>query len=124
MIIKVQPEEGVVLRFNAKEPGPSVRASGVEMRFNYRDFSDAVPSTGYETLLYDAMIGDATLFQRADTIEAGWRVVQPVLEALAREPDGLRSYPAGSEGPREADELIQRDGRRWRSLLDGPKLPR
>jgi glucose-6-phosphate 1-dehydrogenase len=125
MIIKVQPEEGVVLRFNAKVPGPSVRASGVEMRFNYRDFFDAVPSTGYETLLYDAMIGDAMLFQRADTIEAGWRVVQPVLETWPPEPGrGLSFYPAGSEGPREANELLQRDGRRWRPLLDGPKLPK
>ncbi len=125
MIIKIQPEEGVVLRFNAKVPGPTVRESGVEMRFNYRDFFDAVPSTGYETLIYDAMIGDATLFQRADTIEAGWRVVQPVLDAWAREPSrGLSFYAASDEGPREADELIQCDGRRWRPLSDGPKLLR
>jgi glucose-6-phosphate 1-dehydrogenase len=125
MILKIQPDEGVVLRFNAKVPGPTLRTSGVEMRFRYGDFFDAEPSTGYETLIYDAMIGDATLFQRADTIEAGWRVVQPVLDAWAREPSrGLSFYPAGSEGPREADELIQRDGRRWRPLSDGPKLPR
>jgi glucose-6-phosphate 1-dehydrogenase len=125
MIIKIQPEEGVVLRFNAKVPGPSILESGVEMRFNYRDFFDAAPNTGYETLLYDAMIGDATLFQRADTIEAGWRVVQPILDAWARDPKGtLTFYPAGSEGPREADALIQRDGRRWRPLSDGPKLPK
>jgi glucose-6-phosphate 1-dehydrogenase len=123
LILKIQPEEGVVLRFDAKVPGPSVRASGVEMRFKYGDFFAATPSTGYETLLYDAMIGDALLFQRADNIEGGWRVVQPVLDAWACDPSAtLAFYPAGSEGPREADELIQRDGRRWRPLSDGPKL--
>ncbi len=123
LILKIQPEEGVVLRFDAKVPGPSIRAEGVEMRFNYRDHFAATPSTGYETLLYDAMIGDAMLFQRADNIEGGWRVVQPVLDAWEKEPsDGLAFYPAGSEGPKAADALIERDGRRWRPLSDGPKL--
>jgi glucose-6-phosphate 1-dehydrogenase len=125
LILKIQPEEGLVLRFDAKVPGPNVRASGVEMRFNYADYFDTTPSTGYETLLYDAMIGDAMLFQRADNIEGGWRVVQPVLDAWTRDPGGTLSfYPAGSDGPREADELIRRDGRRWRPLSDGPKLTR
>jgi glucose-6-phosphate 1-dehydrogenase len=123
LILKIQPEEGVVLRFDAKVPGPSIRAEGVEMRFNYRDHFAATPSTGYETLLYDAMIGDAMLFQRADNIEGGWRVVQPVLDAWEKDPsDGLAFYPAGSEGPKAADALIERDGRRWRPLSDGPKV--
>ena len=123
LILKIQPEEGVVLRFDAKVPGPSIRAEGVEMRFNYRDHFAATPSTGYETLLYDAMIGDAMLFQRADNIEGGWSVVQPVLDAWKKDPnDGLAFYPAGSEGPKEADALLERDRRRWRPLSDGPKV--
>jgi len=110
----------VLLRFNAKVPGPSVRSTGVEMRFDYHDRFTAPRSTGYETLIYDAMIGDALLFQRADNIEAGWRTVQPILDAWARERrPALPLYPAGSEGPREADALMQRDGRRWRPLVGG-----
>ena len=88
LILHIQPEEGMTLRFGAKIPGPSVQMDGVEMKFNYKDYFKAAPSTGYETLIYDCMIGDATLFQRADNIEAGWRVVQPVLDAWAE--DGAR----------------------------------
>jgi len=117
MVLHIQPEEGVMLRFNAKVPGPMVREGGVEMRFDYRDHFNAEPSTGYETLLYDAMIGDPMLFQRDDTIEGGWRAVQPVLDAWARDPaKGLVSYQAGSEGPPEADDLLERDGRQWRRI--------
>jgi glucose-6-phosphate 1-dehydrogenase len=119
MILKIQPEEGVVLRFSAKVPGPAVREGGVAMRFDYRDYFNAEPSTGYETLLYDALIGDSLLYQRADTIEAGWAAVQPVLDQWSK--SGARDlafYDAGSEGPREADALLARDGRRWRSLAD------
>jgi glucose-6-phosphate 1-dehydrogenase len=117
MILKIQPEEGVSLRFSAKIPGPSVHMDGVEMKFNYKDYFKAEPSTGYETLIYDCMIGDATLFQRADSIEAGWRVVQPVLDAWAKEGTAeLPTYPAGSSGPAEADALLTRDGRNWRSI--------
>ncbi|HZB91467.1 MAG TPA: glucose-6-phosphate dehydrogenase [Stellaceae bacterium] len=125
LILKIQPEEAVVLRFDAKVPGPSLSATGVEMRFNYGDHFAVTPNTGYETLLYDAMIGDAILFQRADSIEGGWRVVQPVLDAWASDPGGtLAFYPAGGEGPPEAEALIARDGRRWRPLSDGPIAPR
>ena len=117
MTLQIQPEEGMTLRFSAKIPGPSVHMDGVEMKFNYKDHFKAAPSTGYETLIYDCMIGDATLFQRADSIEAGWRVVQPTLDAWAK--DGaaeLPIYPAGSSGPSEADALLMRDGRRWRPI--------
>jgi glucose-6-phosphate 1-dehydrogenase len=120
LVLQIQPQEGAILRFNAKIPGPSVRMSGVEMKFNYKDYFQAAPSTGYETLLYDCMTGDATLFQRADNIEGGWRVVQPVLDAWAEDnATELPIYPAGSSGPGEADALLQRDGRRWRAI-DGP----
>jgi glucose-6-phosphate 1-dehydrogenase len=117
LILQIQPEEGMTLRFSAKIPGPNVNMDGVEMKFNYKDHFKAAPNTGYETLIYDCMIGDATLFQRADNIEAGWRVVQPALEAWAK--DGaaeLPIYPAGSSGPSEADALLTRDGRRWRPI--------
>jgi len=117
LLLEIQPEEGARLRFNAKMPGPSLRASGVEMSFDYRDYFSAAPSTGYETLLYDAMVGDATLFQCAEMIEAGWRIVQPVLDAWLRDSDnGPFSYDAGSEGPAEAEALLARDGRHWRPL--------
>jgi glucose-6-phosphate 1-dehydrogenase len=115
LILQIQPEEGMTLRFSAKIPGPSVHMDGVEMKFNYKDHFKAAPSTGYETLIYDCMIGDATLFQRADSIEAGWRVVQPALDAWEGAAE-LPIYAAGSSGPGEADALLTRDGRRWRSI--------
>jgi len=117
LILHIQPEERVTLRFNAKVPGPSVRMGAVQMKFNYQDYFRVAPSTGYETLLYDCMTGDASLFQRADNIEAGWRVVQPVLDAWeAARASRLPVYPAGSAGPAEADELLERDGRRWHPI--------
>jgi glucose-6-phosphate 1-dehydrogenase len=118
LFLHIQPEEGMTLRFSAKVPGPSVNMDGVEMKFNYKDHFNAAPNTGYETLIYDCMIGDPTLFQRADNIEDGWRVVQPALDIWAK--DGvaeLPAYAAGSSGPREADALLARDGRRWRRIV-------
>jgi glucose-6-phosphate 1-dehydrogenase len=117
LVIRVQPDEGVALQFNAKVPGPRLRIDGVRMDMKYKDYFDAAPSTGYETLIYDCMIGDATQFQRADFVEAGWSVVAPLLEAFAAAGrNGLAFYAAGSEGPREADALLARDGRRWRAV--------
>jgi len=88
------------------------------MKFNYQDYFRVAPSTGYETLIYDCMIGDNILFQRADSVEAGWQAVQPFLDAWQKKSgrDGIHEYTAGTEGPAAADDLIQRDGRRWRSL--------
>jgi glucose-6-phosphate 1-dehydrogenase len=107
----------MTLRFSAKIPGPQVNMDGVEMKFNYGDHFKAAPNTGYETLIYDCMIGDATLFQRADNIEAGWRVVQPVLDTWANNPPrDFPNYFAGSDGPAAAEELLARDGRAWRPL--------
>jgi glucose-6-phosphate 1-dehydrogenase len=117
LIISIQPDECIGLQFNAKVPGPAVAIAGVGMTFKYGDYFEVAPSTGYETLIYDCMIGDAILFQRADGIEAGWRVVQPFLDAWREAGrNGLAIYKAGSEGPEEADQLLARDGRRWRSL--------
>ena len=119
LVIRVQPEEGISLRFGAKIPGPTVRVGNVAMDFRYESAFGLRPSTGYETLLYDAIRGDATLFQRADMIEAGWSVVQPVLEVWkALPPHAFPNYAAGSWGPKEADELLERDGRRWRRIED------
>ena len=117
LILQIQPEEGMILHFSGKVPGPNMRMGGVEMKFNYNDYFQETPNNGYETLIYDCMKGDPTLFQRADNIEGGWRVVQPVLDAWAKDcVEGLPIYAAGGSGPSEADELLARDGRRWRSI--------
>jgi len=117
LVIRIQPDECIGLEFNAKIPGPSVAIGGVGMTFKYGDYFEASPSTGYETLIYDCMIGDAILYPRADGIEAGWRVVQPFLDAWrAAGAEGLATYRAGSEGPPEADALLAKDGRRWRPI--------
>jgi glucose-6-phosphate 1-dehydrogenase len=117
LVIGIEPAEGITLQFNTKVPGPTISIDGVEMKFRYKDYFNAAPSTGYETLIYDCMIGDNILFQRADGVEAGWQAVQPFLDAWKKAgADGLVSYQAGSEGPAEADELLARDGRHWRRL--------
>jgi glucose-6-phosphate 1-dehydrogenase len=117
MIIRIQPEEGIALEFAAKRPGPSVKLGTVSMDFAYRTYFKMACNTGYETLIYDCMIGDATLFQRADNVEVGWRVVQPILDAWADSPpQDFPNYVAGGSGPAAADELLARDGRAWRAL--------
>ncbi|SIO29588.1 glucose-6-phosphate 1-dehydrogenase [Bradyrhizobium erythrophlei] len=117
LIISTEPTEGIALQFNTKVPGPAVNIDGVEMKFRYKDYFQAEPSTGYETLIYDCMIGDNILFQRADSVEAGWRAVQPFLDAWKNAGGkGLKIYEPGSEGPEEANDLLERDGRSWRKL--------
>jgi glucose-6-phosphate 1-dehydrogenase len=117
MILRIQPDEGIALEFAAKRPGPTVKLSTASMDFSYKSFFDMAPNTGYETLLFDCMIGDATLFQRADNVEAGWRAVQPILDVWGNtKPKDFPNYAAGSAGPAAADELLARDGRAWRSL--------
>jgi glucose-6-phosphate 1-dehydrogenase len=117
LVLRIQPDEGATLEFNAKVPGEGMRIGCVRMDFHYADYFAATPSTGYETLIYDCMIGDQTLFQRADNVEGGWRVVQPILDAWRRaKGKGLAFYPAGSEGSAQADALLARDGRTWRKL--------
>ncbi len=117
LVLRIQPDEGAALHFNAKIPGPDVRIENVRMNFKYADYFDAAPSTGYETLIYDCMIGDQMLFQRAVDIEAGWRVVDPVLAAWGKA-DGrdLCSYPAGGDGPAQAQDLLARGNRQWRAI--------
>jgi len=117
LVISIEPTEGITLQFNTKVPGPTVSIDGVEMKFRYKDYFQAEPSTGYETLIYDCMIGDNILFQRADGVEAGWQAVQPFLDAWKKAGGtGLETYKAGGEGPACGDELLRRDGRSWRKL--------
>jgi glucose-6-phosphate 1-dehydrogenase len=117
MILRIQPDEGIGLEFAAKRPGPTVTLGSVSMDFAYKSYFKMAPNTGYETLLYDCMIGDATLFQRADNIESGWQAVQPILDAWANNPPkDFPNYGAGSSGPAAADELLARDGRKWRPI--------
>src|SRR6516225_5931077 len=117
LVLGIQPNECIGLEFNAKVPGPSIAIGGVGMTFKYEDYFDVAPSTGYETLIYDCMIGDAILYPRADGIEAAWHVVQPFTDAWRDAGgNGLAAYRAGSDGPAEADQLLARDGRRWRAI--------
>src|SRR3546814_10398192 len=117
MGVRIQPDEGIALEFAAKRPGPAVALSSVSMDFAYRSYFEMAPRTGYETLIYDCMIGDAILFQRADNIEAGWQAVQPILDVWAdKPPEEFPNYAAGDNGTAAADALLARAGRAWRPL--------
>ena len=116
MVLHIQPSEGITLNLSAKIPGPKLALGGVAMDFRYSDYFHAPSSTGYETLLYDVMMGDATLFQRADNVEAGWQAVQPILDEWASGQTPVQEYAAGSHGPAAADRLLDRDGRHWLPL--------
>jgi glucose-6-phosphate 1-dehydrogenase len=116
LVLHIQPEEGISLRFAAKVPGPAMSLGAVNMKFEYADYFGSQPSTGYERLLHDCMIGDQTLFQRADMVEAGWCVVSPLLDVWkALPPRNFPNYAAGTWGPKEAEDLMERDGRHWRN---------
>jgi len=115
LVIQIQPEEGVTLRFASKAPGAAIRVHPVSMDFRYGTAFGARIADAYERLLLDALLGDSTLFTRGDAVEAAWSFVNPILEYWASEkaePPFL--YPAGSWGPRESEALLQRDGRSWR----------
>jgi glucose-6-phosphate 1-dehydrogenase len=117
LLIRIQPEEGISLRFGAKVPGPVMTLGLVNMDFDYKRYFGSAPNTGYERLLYDCMIGDATLFKRTDSVETAWKVLQPVLDVWsALPPRDFPNYAACSWGPPKADELLARDGREWREL--------
>jgi glucose-6-phosphate 1-dehydrogenase len=118
LLLRIQPDEGIAFEFGAKVPGPRMRVGDVRMDFKYKDYFGTAPATGYETLIYDVMIGDATLFQRADNIEAAWGVVQPVLDVWGSEPPkDFPNYAAGSEGPAAAEEMLHKEGRAWRPIV-------
>jgi glucose-6-phosphate 1-dehydrogenase len=117
LVIHIQPEEGISLSFGAKVPGSIMKLGLVNMDFDYGTYFGLEHSTGYERLLRDCMAGDATLFQRSDMVEAGWNVIQPILDVWHALPArGFPNYAAGSWGPIEADDLLERDGRAWRRI--------
>jgi glucose-6-phosphate 1-dehydrogenase len=117
LVLHIQPDEGISLSFGAKVPGSIMKLGLVNMDFDYCSYFGAEHSTGYERLLRDCMAGDATLFQRADMVEAGWSVIQPILDVWHALPArGFPNYDAGSWGPQEAEALLQRDGRAWREI--------
>ena len=118
LVLRLVPNEGISLRFNAKEPGQSIDLERVSMNFFYDQAFDRPTPDAYETLLLDVMQGDATLFMRADEVEAQWRVVEPLLTYWEGEHKPAL-YKAGSKGPKEADELLERDGRYWHKPDDG-----
>jgi len=117
LVIHIQPNEGISLSFGAKIPGSVMKLGLVNMDFDYCTYFGAEHSTGYERLLRDCMIGDATLFQRADMVEAGWSVIQPIIDVWHALPArGFPNYSAGSWGPPEGGELLEKDGRAWRHI--------
>ena len=114
LTLRIQPDEGLSVSFSAKRPGSEIEIDGVAMDFAYRDYFEPLAAVGYETLIYDCLRGDATLFQRADTVEAAWRALQGLLDSWARHrPADFPNYAAGSAGPDAADRLLARDGRAW-----------
>mgnify|MGYP000028700760 CR=1 FL=1 len=113
LIIRIQPDEGILMVFGLKKPGAGFEAEEVSMDFHYQDLGETKLLTAYERLLMDAMNGDATLFARSDAVKACWKFVEPILDYKAQQPS-VYGYASGTWGPREADELLKRDGREWR----------
>ena len=114
LIIQMQPEQGIVLKFMAKEPGSPLRLRPVDMHFNYKEAFQRSSPDAYETLLWDVMMGDATLFMSADQVETAWQLLMPVLEVWVDNPaPDFPNYAAGSWGPESAEALIARDGKSW-----------
>jgi glucose-6-phosphate 1-dehydrogenase len=115
LTLSIEPHEHITIRMNVKTPGVLPNLSGTDMTFRYEDHFPMPSRVGYETLFYACLMGETTLFQRADYIEAGWAAVQPALDAWAASSE-IPSYAAGSQGPAEADALMARDGRAWEEL--------
>lgn len=114
LVLRIQPDEGIVLKFQAKRPGPNMLLHPVGMRFEYDEAYGAASPDAYETLLLDAIRGDATLFMRADQVEAAWTLVQPVLDVWSGAiPPEFPNYASGTWGPAAAERLLARDGRSW-----------
>jgi len=113
--MRIQPDEGIALRFGAKVPGPSMNICPVKMDFSYAAAFGVSSANGYERLLLDAMLGDATLFAHRDGVEATWALMTPILEAWKMRHKRFPNYDAGTWGPEVADDLIERDGRKWKN---------
>jgi glucose-6-phosphate 1-dehydrogenase len=116
LVIRIQPNEGITLRFGAKLPGQMMRIRWVNMDFRYGSSFGIEPPEAYERLLLDCILGDSTLYARRDMTERGWEIVSPLLEAWKKPATDFPNYEAGTWGPRAAHELIEKDGRKWRKL--------
>ena len=115
LVVRIQPDEGIALQFGAKVPGPEFRIRDAELDFTYAEEFDEEPPEAYERLLLDAMLGDPTLFIRSDEVLQAWRVVEPLLNAWGNGHAPLHTYDGGSWGPEAADQVLARDGHRWRN---------
>ena len=121
LVIQINPEQGIVLKFMAKEPGSQLRLRPVDMRFSYKDAFQVDIPAAYETLLWDVMTGDATLFMRTDQVDAAWKLLMPVIDAWAQNTaTDFPNYAAGSWGPESAEQLVASDGNNWLA----PTLPK
>ncbi len=117
LAVRIQPDEGIALRFAAKVPGPSMTLRPVTMDFRYGSTFGGSGPEAYERLILDALLGDPTLFARADEVTAAWRFMTPILQAWEKAPPSdFPNYPAGTWGPKAAFDLIEREGRTWRRL--------
>lgn len=117
IVLRIQPNEGIMLTFGAKRPGTEMRTAGVHMDFCYQSAFGTRSPDAYETLLLDAIQGDATLFTHRDEVEAQWQLIDPIEQAWANEAGPPQAYPAGSDGPAKANDLLARHGHAWRPLL-------
>jgi len=114
LVMHIQPKEGITFQVRAKTPGPSICTKGVKLEFDYHQFGPVAPTTGYEKLLYDCMVGDSTLFHRTDMVEAAWKVADPILDAWANNPPkDFPNYTPGTWGPAAAELLMKRDDHQW-----------
>ena len=116
LTLRIQPQEGIALHFMAKVPGEHIAVDTVEMNMSYADTFKKPLSEAYERLLLDCMRGDATLFARGDAVEEAWTFITPILEAWDGDKTAIPAYEPGSDGPKEAGELLDREGRHWRGL--------
>lgn len=115
LIIRIQPDEGILLKFDMKEPGAGFNVKNVNMDFHYKDLADVRVPSAYERLLYDVMMGDPTLFSRDDEVETAWKFIEPIQKAWKNNPDiKIYGYPAGTWGPEPSNELIEGEGLTWR----------
>jgi glucose-6-phosphate 1-dehydrogenase len=113
LVFNIQPAEGILIRFQAKQPGLNMRLGPEDMRFTYKEAFETESPEAYETLLLDVMQGDATLYMRSDQVEAAWALVLPILEHWAAVAPDFPNYASGSWGPEAADAMLAADSRRW-----------
>jgi len=119
LILRIQPDEGIVIKFGMKQPGEGFNIKTVSMDFHYSDLGNEPLPEAYERLLLDALLGDPTLYARADAVEACWKYITPILEKWEKDPDvGLYGYPAGTWGPKEANSIFEKPGQKWHKPCD------